>query len=98
MARNKKTFNQWQKSGLNRNEFLQRGDEIDEEMYLDILECVSPEYSSKHFGQNGEPEDTIRLEITDNKKVYLHETVFVSNNFKYYYLGALPSFDQLEIK
>lgn len=85
----KKTLKGWEKSNLNRDAYLNVGDEIDEDLFLDIAECVAPEYCDQKFVQNGEP--SFHRRNTRNKKVYYHETAFSANDGKFYYLGDLPS-------
>lgn len=92
----KKTLKKWEKSGLDRSEYLNIGDEIDEAMFLDIAECVSPAYSDQNFMQNGEASNALRIAEFDYKKLYYHETCIKTNDGRYYYLGDLPSLTQLQ--
>lgn len=93
----KKTLKGWEKSEIHRYKYLQAGDEIDEALFLDISECVAPEYSDQLFVQNGEASSSYRVDALDYKRLYYHETAIATNDGRYYYLGELPSFTQLQV-
>ncbi|WP_207425981.1 hypothetical protein [Pedobacter sp. SYSU D00535] len=85
----KKTLKGWEKSGLNRRDYLTEPCEIDEALYLDIAETVPVAYSNDGLIQNGEAS---RSERNDEwEEVYFHETaVYIGG--KYFFLGVLPEF------
>ena len=80
----KKTYKKWEKSGLSWDDYLNRMDEIDEEFYLHIGECVAPHYSDQHFVQSGEPSNEI-------DGICYHATAMHINS-RYYFLGDMPAF------
>lgn len=79
-----KTFKQWEKSGIDLDDFLQPMDEVDERLYLYAGEIVAPKYCSNSLIQMGEAHDKIH-------GIY-HYMTFRNVGFKYYYLGILPEF------
>jgi hypothetical protein len=84
-----KTFKKWEKSNLDMDKYLDTPCEIDEELYLDILEYVPPHYLGELAQQGGDAIDSFRNE--KGKKVFTYMTVN-SINGKYFYLGILPEF------
>jgi hypothetical protein len=89
----KKTYKGWEKSGIDLGEYLTEPCEINEELYLYIVECTHPEYSWDGLIQGGDPVDSI--EGDDFDKIYTFMTVFTDRG-KYFYLGILPEFKQTD--
>lgn len=83
-----KTFKAWEKTDLELTEFLNPCDQVDEEIYNHMATVVHPQYSSREFLQEGEPEF-----MKDG--VYFYSTFSLTNG-KYFYLGILPEFKQSE--
>lgn len=84
-----KTLKGWEKSNLDMTEYLDEPCEIDEELYLDILECVPPHYLGELAQQGGDAIYSFKNQ--KDKEVFTYMTV--SNiNSKYFYLGILPEF------
>lgn len=50
-----KTLKQWEKSGLDLEDFIHPGDWISEDLYNYIGEIVCPYYCSKDLIQGGDP-------------------------------------------
>lgn len=84
-----KTLKGWQKSNLDMDEYLNQPCEIDEELYLDILECVPTHYLGELAQQGGDAVDSFKNH--KGKKVFTYMTVN-SINGKFFYLGILPEF------
>ncbi len=84
-----KTLKNWEKSNLDMDVYLNEPCEIDEALYLDILECVPTHYSSEYAQQGGDAIDS--FEDHKGKKVFTYMTVN-SINGKFYYMGILPEF------
>lgn len=84
-----KTFKEWENSNLDMDVYLNEPCEIDEELYLDILECVPPYYLGDLAQQGGDAIDS--FENDKGKKVLTYMTVN-SMNGKFFYLGILPEF------
>lgn len=84
-----KTLKDWEQSDLDLDKYLPTPCEIDEELYLDILETVPPHYISDYAQQGGDPEDTIKGR--NGEKIYIYMTVKQIAN-RYFYLGMLPEF------
>lgn len=82
-----KTYKNWEKSNKDLDDFLNPLEEIDEELYLYIIEIVPPYWCYGGFGQNGEPTKK------DKHCIYYRDTV-MNVNGRYYYLGVLPEFKQ----
>ncbi len=83
-----KTMDQWEKSGLNLDDFLQMGDEIDEDLSNYLGEVVAPQYCSHEFTQTGEASKT-------EDGVMFYSTVGRRDD-RYFYLGVLPEFKHPE--
>jgi len=86
----KKTLKGWGKSNLELDKYLGLAPcEIDEPLFLNILEEVSSEFIHNtkygYAGQGGEASDKI-------DGIYYHMSVRSVGN-KCYYLGILPSFN-----
>jgi len=81
----RKTYKKWDESGKDLNDFLQPMDEIDEDLFLHLLEIVPAYFCMPGIGQCGEP---MRI---DDFGIWWRETVIRAYD-KYYYLGALPEF------
>lgn len=81
-----KTLKEWEKSGLDWNEYFKPGDQIDEETFLYIGEEVGSNYSDQNFMQCAEAEDS-------KNGIDTYSTAFATNDGKYYYLGILPDFN-----
>lgn len=84
-----KTLKDWEESSLNMDSYLNEPCEIDEELYLDILECVPPHYLGELAQQGGDAIDSFKNE--KGKEVFTYMTVNNVNG-KYFYLGILPEF------
>lgn len=84
-----KTLKGWEESNLDMDEYLNEPCEIDEELYLDILECVPTHYSGELAQQGGDACDS--FENHKGKKVFTYRTVN-SLNGKFFNLGILPEF------
>ena len=84
-----KTLKQWEKSKLDLDEFLTEPCQIDEALYLDILECVGATYSTDYAQQGGDPMDSFYND--DDEQVFTYFTVKAVND-KYFFLGILPEF------
>ena len=84
-----KTLKNWEKSNLDMDVYLNEPCEIDEALYLDILECVPTHYSSEYAQQGGDAIDS--FEDYKGKKVFTYMTVN-SINGKLYIKGNLPEF------
>lgn len=82
-----KTLKQWEKSGNNLSEFLSPGDWINEDLYLYIAEIVPPCYCSRNFVQGGDPDRS-------EEDVFFYNTVYMTEDNRYLYLGILPEFKQ----
>lgn len=82
-----KTLKQWNKSGLDLDEFLKPGDWIDEEFCNYIGEIVPPYYCSREFVQGGNA-------IKSEDDVLFYCTCYRTDDNKYLYLGILPEFKQ----
>jgi len=82
-----KTMKQWDKSGLDLDQFLNPLDQIDWDLFSHIV-CgyVASNYDDGIFGQCGEAMSSI---MDGDKEVYTYETVR-SFGFKYFYIGILP--------
>lgn len=83
-----RTYRQWEKSGLNLDDYLVPGDYIDEAIYLYIGEVVAPYFVSDRFVQCGEPSTHID-EIP-------YRTTAMKIGSKYLYLGDMPEFSEGE--
>lgn len=90
-----KTIKKWEKSGTAWDEYFNSGDRIDEATFLWIGEIVGSEYVSERYIQNGEADRTKRI---SEGKIYFHSTAIKTTDGRYYYLGSLPSFTQLDIE
>lgn len=87
-----KTIKKWEKSNLEWHEYFKKGDRIDEETFIHMIEELPAEYTDENFGQQCEAGFTRRIE---GVKIYFHATAISTNDGKYYYLGDLPSLNQL---
>lgn len=85
----KQTFQEWENSLLDLDEFLQAPCEIDEKLANYIGEVIAPAYLYKNLTQGG---DAIR---SDELGVLYYMTVSRNKETnKFYYLGVLPEFKQ----
>ena len=81
-----KTYEKWEESNLDLYLFLGNEPcEIDEGIFLHLLEAVSPYYFDGAFGQCGEA-----MEMKNG--ITYRETVQSIEN-RYFYLGILPQFE-----
>lgn len=86
-----KTYEQWEESNLDWLDFFKPLDEIDEQAFMHVIECVPPQFThlseQGYFGQNGEAQ-------CDEKGITFRDTVWQPDVKvdKYYYLGLLPQF------
>lgn len=79
-----KTFKNWDESGLDFNEFCQKGDELDYELFeWMVCGCVASNYEDGVFSQNGE---AYTSKETKNGETYYYET-FKEQDGKYFYIG-----------
>ena len=79
-----KTYNGWQKSGLDLTEYIKPMDRVDETIYMHMLEVVTPHFQKDGYFQVGEAShETDHVEYRDT---------FYTDNNRYWYLGELPSF------
>ena len=81
------TLDEWNKSGLELDQYLQYPCEIDEDMYNHIAECVAPWFCHEGIVQSGEPM------YADGLFVMYRATAFAKDD-RYFYLGILPEFKQ----
>ena len=82
-----KTLKQWEKSGKDLSEFLSPGDWISEDLCNYIAEIVPPCYCSRNFVQGGDPDRS-------EEDVFFYDTVYMTEDNRYLYLGILPEFKQ----
>jgi hypothetical protein len=82
-----KTYQAWENGPeMSATEYLQPGDEVDEEMVNHFGGVVSPQYCTHHFTQVGEPEY--------ERDGRFHYMTFGLFGERYLYLGILPPFKQ----
>ena len=81
-----KTYNEWESSGVDLDKYLTGPCEVDEEIYLYIVEFCPPTYDDGVFVQSGE--------ATGETKIYGTFTfdTFQRKDGRYFYLGVLPAF------
>lgn len=85
-----KTKKQWEKSGLDLDEFL--GEEpcrIDEDLYNYIGEAVAPNWCCQSFVQLGEAEKE-----DEDIPGLMYYTTATHVGDRYFYLGILPDFNK----
>lgn len=82
-----KTYNEWQESSLDLEDFLNSYCEIDEELWLYIGDCSPAQFLSREFIQMGEA-----IGKDENEVLTYITTQRVGD--KYFYLGVLPEFKQ----
>jgi hypothetical protein len=82
-----KTYQAWENGPeMSATEYLQPGDEVDEEMVNHFGGVVSPQYCTHHFTQVGEPQY--------ERDGRFHYMTFGLFGERYLYLGILPPFKQ----
>jgi hypothetical protein len=82
-----KTFEEWENTEINLDEYLNPLDEIDEGLALYFGEIVPPHYDDGNFTQVGE------ASFSDDFGTDFYGTVWHDRiNKRYYYLGDLPEF------
>lgn len=83
-----KTYQAWEAASIPAIDYLQPGDEVDEEMFNHFGGVVSPQYCAGKLLQVGEPH-------TEDRGRFLYMT-FGGFGDRYLYLGILPPFKQLK--
>lgn len=82
-----KTYQAWEDGPeMPITDYLNPGDEVDEEMYNHFASVVPPQYCTSRFLQSGEAED-------EHQGRYTYMTFGIFSG-RHLYLGVLPQFKQ----
>lgn len=88
MSKSIKTYQKWENSGKNFDAFINPMDEVDEEMFMYFLEVLSPQFQIRNIFQSCES-------VCEDQGCAFYGT-FQQIGERYFYLGALPAFEQPE--